>query len=146
MAGVDLEPDSSHTMSDPLRLTNISFINCSAINNTGDGFAGYFAGLHGDVKGAWAKGVPPTTIRFTNCHVSGGNSSGWSWGCIYPELAGEIVISGGTTRGTLGWGLHVQNKALSSLPISFEDHVLEDVATGPTVVPCTAVMKTKVSC
>ena len=121
---MDLEPDSSSVLSDHLRLTNITFKNCTATNNTGAGFAGYFAGLLG-AKGSWARGVPPTTIRFDNCSVSGGRSSGWSWGALLPNLAGEVVISGGATQGVMGWGVHVSNKAWSSLPIRYEDHRFE---------------------
>ena len=36
--GVDLEPDSSDFASDPMRLTNISFHDCTATNNAGSGF------------------------------------------------------------------------------------------------------------
>lgn len=145
-AGVDLEPDPSDVPSDPLRLTNITFRDCVSVNNSGAGFAGYFAGLLGNVKGGWAKGVPPTTVKFVNCSVRGGNSSGWNWGCLYPELAGELVVSGGSTEGTKEWGVHISNKARSSLPIRFEGHVFRDVATGAINVPCDAVAKKKGEC
>lgn len=98
--GVDLEPDLTEVFTDPLRLTNISFRNCAAVNNSGPGFSGYFAGLLGGAKGQWAKGLKPTTITFTNCTVRGGNYTGWSWGALYPELAGSILVSGGSTEGT----------------------------------------------
>ena len=140
-----MEPDSSQVPTDPLQLTNITFRNCSAINNSGAGFAGYFAGLLSSVKGSWAKGLPPTTIQFLNCTVSGGNY-GWSWGCLYPELAGDVLVSGGSTEGTRGWGVHISNKALSSLPIRYEHHSIIDVATGAIEVPCSAIAKEKGEC
>jgi|EP01043_Picozoa_sp_COSAG02_P012069 hypothetical protein len=145
-AGVDLEPDPSDVPSDPLRLTNITFQDCVAVNNSGAGFAGYFSSLLGPVKGEWAKGVPPTTIKFMNCSVRGGNSSGWNWGCLYPQLEGELVVSGGSTEGTREWGVHITNKALSSLPIRFDNHVFREVATGAIDVPCGAIAKEKGEC
>ena len=39
--GVDLEPDSSTEPSNPLRLENLTFRDCRAINNSGAGFGGY---------------------------------------------------------------------------------------------------------
>jgi hypothetical protein len=132
-------------LSDHLRLTNITFVDCQSINNTGAGFAGYFAGLLG-AKGRWAQGVPPTTIRFIRCTVLGGQTAGWSWGALYPDLAGNITISGGRTSGTSGWGVHVMNKALSSLPISYVNHTFDDVARGPTDVQCSLGMQKKGEC
>ena len=56
------------------------------------------------------------------------------------------MISGGSTEGTREWGVHISNKALSSLPIRFENHTFRSVATGVIDIPCGAIAKEKGEC
>ena len=160
-SGVDLEPDPStgpHSPYDPLRLTNLTFKNCLAANNQGDGFGGYFSsmlsydGKKGDdswawhAKHGWAKGAYdryPLTVLFDNCSIRGGGG-GWSFGTIYPNLPGSIVIQGGEVTGTARPGVHISSKALSSATIKFVRHTIRNVATNSTLFNCSA--KTKAKC
>ena len=61
----DLEPDSSQILGDPLRLTNISFRDCVATNNSGAGFGGYFLNVPPNSY--------PLSVSFDNCSIRGGS-------------------------------------------------------------------------
>eukprot|EP01048_Picozoa_sp_COSAG05_P017913 COSAG05_NODE_2529_length_2942_cov_4.653887_2_plen_820_part_01 len=133
--GVDLEPDSSDLANDPQRITNVSFHNCVAINNSGSGFQGYFLNMmhicnNGTCPNPWEESSPyPLTISFENCSVIGGNG-GWTFGSIMPNLRGQIEIKGGTVSGNKGPGVHVMSKALNAVPIRFIGHTVRNVARG----------------
>ena len=81
-SGVDLEPDSSQDPNDPLRLSNITFRECRALNNSGNGFGGYLLNVNFAGKRPVLQKYP-LTITFDNCSIVGGNG-GWSFGTIMP--------------------------------------------------------------
>ena len=112
--GVDLEPDSSTDPSNPLRLENLTFRDCRAINNSGAGFGGYL--LHA---------VSPVTVRFENCSISGGHS-GWWFSTV--SAKGAIAVSGGSVEGTATHGVALLDKLLGALPVAFENHRISHVA------------------
>ena len=125
--GVDLEPDSSQDPNDPLRLSNITFRDCRALNNSGSGFGAYLLNVKTSSKDGRHK--YPLTLTFDNCSIVGGNG-GWSFGSLLPDNPGSIVVRGGEVRGTSLSGVRISAKALSSAAIRFEDHQIVNVATG----------------
>ena len=151
-SGVDLEPDPStgpNAAHDLLRLTNLTFRDCLAANNQGNGFGGYFSSMvsyDGKTgRGSKAYSRYPLTVLFDNCSIRGGGG-GWSFGTIYPNLPGSIVIKGGEVPGTARSGVHISAKALSSASIEFIGHAISNVATSSAAFNCSAKAKAKGAC
>ena len=103
-AGVDIEPSlSTHP------IANVTFRNCTAINNTGHGFTVALYQMSGKL---------PVTIKFENCSVRGGARSGFWFQAFVPKLSkGSVTVTGGTVEETAEFGLAVSNKAAASVPL-----------------------------
>jgi hypothetical protein len=121
--GVDFEPDTSKQL-----LQNITFRNCSSLNNQGAGFGADFAGLTG-CGGSWASGCPAVTIRIEDCIVSN-NHVGYALTTAYPHLPGAIEIVRGETHNTASHGIAIYGKAASAFSIRFTDHWLSNVSSA----------------
>jgi hypothetical protein len=100
-------------------------------------------------KHGWAKGAYnryPLTVLFDNCSIRGGGGGGWSFGAIFRNLPGSIVIKGGEVPGTARPGVHISAKALSSALIEFIGHAISNVATSSAAFNCSAKAKAKGAC
>ena len=115
-SGVDIEPSlTTHP------IDNVTFRNCTAINNSGHGFTVALYQMNGKL---------PVSVRFENCSVQGGRSSGFEIQALLPKLtAGSITVDGGSVEGTREFGVMISNKAMSSVPVTIAGLHLRNTAT-----------------
>ena len=115
-AGVDIEPSL------PVHpISNVTFRNCTAMNNAGHGFTVALYMMNGKL---------PVSVHFENCSVVGGNGAGYELQAFMPTLsAGSVTIRGGSVEATKNFGLLISNKAATSVPLRISELRLHNTAT-----------------
>ena len=97
-AGVDIEPNRPTQ-----QITNVSFIDCIASNNSGPGFAFYIA--HFDSS------TPPFGLLLDNYTVTSGFHYGIIINYIAPGVRGSMTVANSSVAGTAFGPLAIINKA-----------------------------------
>ena len=122
-AGIDIEPNTSDAI-----LKNILIKNCVSFGNTGPGYLIYLGRL--------APASPSVSIKFEDCHVTGGPNVG-IWVGIVPQnlVQGSIEFVRCSVADVVYGGLRFDQKWSGGLKFKFEECVFTNVATDSYWMP-----------